>query len=105
MIYEEQLTELQYSDDRKGPFKLYIYGPDGYHSGSVCVVKKGEEPEDPTEITVREMMVRTLEAATRGLEVRITDLGDMLVYHCKGSQVLHPKPIGDFWKEITREVL
>ena len=28
-----KLTGLQYSKDRRGPFKLYIYQADGFHRG------------------------------------------------------------------------
>lgn len=95
----ETLTELQYSNDRKGPFALYIYGPDGFHSGKTWCRRIPQYPEEG-EISCGEMLLRTMEAAVKGLEVRICDGGDMLVYHCKGANVLHPKPIGDFWKEI-----
>ena len=94
------LTELQYTQDRKGPFALYIYEPNSpYHRGKTWFRRVPQYPEEG-EISCTEAMVRTLEAAAQGREVRITDSGDMLVYHCKGAEVLYPKPIGDFWKEI-----
>lgn len=94
------LTELQYSKDREGPFRLYIYGKDGKHDGCIWVRRV---PEEADEIDCTEAIVQTLEAAAQGFEVRITDDGDMLVYHCKGADVLYPKPIGNFWKEICEE--
>lgn len=99
MTIRHTLTELQYSKDRRGPFRLYIYGPDGYHSPGIWVARVPQYPDE--EINCREAMYRTLEAAAQGLEVRITDGGDMLVYHCVGSNVLYPQPIGDFWKEFV----
>jgi hypothetical protein len=92
------LTELQYSDDRKGPFRLYIYGPDGLHSGAQWFRAVPKYPDE--EITGTEAMVRALEAFGQGLEVRITDGGDMLVYHAKDGKVLYPQPIGNFWAEV-----
>ena len=96
---EQILTELQYSTDRKGPFALYIYGPDGLHSGKTWFMRVPQYPEEG-EISCTEAMVRALEAAAQGMEVRICDGGDMLIYHCKGPEVMWPKPIGNFWKEI-----
>lgn len=82
---EYHLTELQYSQDRKGPFALYIFEPNSpYHPGKTWFSRVPQYPEEG-EITCTEAMVRTLEAAAQGREVRICDCGDMLVYHCKGA--------------------
>ena len=96
---EYTLTELQYSNDRIGPFRLYIYNRHGYHSGGQWFRRLPLKYPDE-EISCREAMVLALEAAADGLEVRITDSGDMLIYHCKGANVLYPKPVGNFWKDI-----
>ncbi len=43
----EILSELQYSSDRKGPFKLYIYEPNSeYHRGGVYFMKNPQYPEE-----------------------------------------------------------
>lgn len=52
------------------------------------------------EITSAEARDRVGDAMDEGLEVRICDGGDMLVYHSKGSQVLYPKDPRKFWEEI-----
>lgn len=95
-------TELQYSDDRKGPWRLYIFNKDGYHSGGQWFRRPPLEYPDE-EITASEAMVRAFEAEAKGLEVRICDGGDMLIYHAKGTEILYPKrdAMGTFWKEIT----
>lgn len=96
-----QLTELMYSNDRKGPFRLYIYGQDGLHSGGQWVNRVIKYPDE--EIDCQEMMVRTMEAAAEGREVRICDGGDMLVYHCVGANILYPdkEAMHTFWNEIV----
>jgi hypothetical protein len=94
------LTELQHSDDLSGPFRLYIYESDGKHRGGTWVRQVPKYPDE--EITTKEAMYRALEAAAQGKEVRICDCGDMLVYHCRGANVLHPQPIGDFWKNFNK---
>lgn len=93
------LTELQYSNDRKGPFKLYIYDSTGYHQGPQWFRRPPLQYPDE-EITAHEAMVRALEAFAIGCEIRITDGGDMLVYHAKDRKVLYPQPIGNFWNEM-----
>ena len=66
------------------------------------VVERVKVPKYPEEeITAKEAMYRSLEAAAVGKEVRICDGGDMLVYHCKGAVVLYPQPIGDFWEKFS----
>lgn len=100
MTEYQYLTELQYSNDRKGPFRLYIYDRPGLHSGGQWFRKPPLIFTDE-EITSSEAMKRTIEATTVfGYEVRICDGGDMLVYHWKDNRLLYPKPLGNFWKEI-----
>ena len=90
----ETLSELQYSDDRTEPMKLYIYGKDGYHSGGVWFRRVPKYPEE--EITTADAKFRTENAIAKGLEVRICDGGDMLVFHAKDGKVLFPAD-GKFW--------
>jgi hypothetical protein len=96
----ETFTTLQYSENREGPFVLYIFGHDGYHSGGQWFHKNIEGFEDEY-ITAREAMTRTLEAQVKKLEVRICDGGDMLVYHSWNGEVLYPKPADGFWREVA----
>lgn len=90
----ETLTELQYSQDRKGPFALYVFREDGLHSGKQWFENTPRYPDE--QITTAEAMGRTARAMAAGLEVRITDGGDMLVYHAHGSKVLYGE---NFWDE------
>ena len=94
------LTELLYSNERKGPFRLYLYGPDGYHSGAQWFSARPKYPDE--EITAHEAMCRALENSACGNEVRITDGGDYLVYHAKDRKVLYPdaEAMKTFWREI-----
>lgn len=94
----EHLTELQYSEDRRGPWQLYIYEPSSeYHGGGIWFEARPKYPDE--EITTDEAHKRALDAINEGREVRIVDKGDMLVYHAKKGVVLHG---ATFWKEIEK---
>lgn len=93
------LDQLQYADDRKGPFRLYIFDKDGMHNGSRWFRKF---PKYSEEITIPAAQVITEEAVTLRKEVRITDSGDMLVYHAIDGKVVYPAQ-GDFWQEVFAE--
>lgn len=90
------LTEFQLSTDRKGPWKLYIYRPDGLYEGGVWFRRAPKYPSE--EITGREAQGLALAAIQQRREVRICDGGDMLVFHSKGGTVLHGE---GFFQEIT----
>lgn len=94
------LTELQYSTERKGPFALYIYDENGYHTGKQWFRAKplyaGEE------ITTGQAHNLAFAAVAKGLEVRACDGGDMLVFHAKDGKVLYPADAAAFWEEIAR---
>ncbi len=91
------LTQLQHSDDRKGPWKLYIYEQNsGYHRGGVWFMEKPKYPEEG-EITITVALNRVMNAEAELREVRICDVGDMLVYHSKDGRVLHG---ANFFNEI-----
>jgi hypothetical protein len=92
------LTDLQYSDDRRGPFRLYIYRRDGLHDGGQWFRNKPKHPDE--EITTGQAHNRTFAAVAKGLEVRITDSGDMLVYHARGGKVLFPNDPKAFWEGL-----
>lgn len=97
MTHRQELTELQYSDERTGPFKLYLYNRDGFHSGAQWFEDQPKYPEE--EITTFEAFTKATDAVARGYEVRVTDGGDFLVFHADDGKVLYPAG-GDFWKEI-----
>ena len=95
------LTELQYSGDRKGPFKLYIYEPNRtYHLGGVWFRNKPKYPGE--EIPTSHAKIKALAAIAEGREVRVCDGGDNIVFHAKGDKVLYPAPPADFWREIEQ---
>lgn len=92
------LTELQRSEDREGPWKLYIYEPNSqYHSGGIWFGKKLRYPDE--EITLAEARRRCENAVGIGREVRICDGGDKLVFHFDRKQVVHGEK---FWEEVSK---
>jgi hypothetical protein len=95
-----RLEEIYYSEDRKGPFKLYVYRPDGYHTGGQWFMKVPRYPDPPdNELNYAQAKTIVEAAMEQGLEVRICDWGDFLVFHAQHGTVLHPTN-HDFWKEI-----
>ena len=89
-----KLTELIYSNDLTGPFRLYLMTAHGWHAGGQWFDAKPRHRM--TELTSPEAMYRAIGAVSEGLEVRITNALDHLVFHCKG-EVLHPADIHGFW--------
>ena len=94
-MHIETLTQLQYSTDRKGPFALYVYDANGYHRGPQWFRDKPKYPDE--EITTAQAHNRAFAANAKQLEVRVTDPGDMLVFHCKDGKVLYGE---NFWHEV-----
>ena len=103
-------SPLQYSDDRKGPFKLYIYGQDGYHSGGRWSRKVPKYPDPPdreidsmcfgSRFQYMTAMGMAFAAVARKQEVRVTNGLDEIVYHAKNGVVLYPVKGRSFWQEI-----
>lgn len=77
------LTDLQYhADGPLFPARLYLFGADGRHSGGKWL---------RTEAALREALDTTVRAALIAKrEVRITDPGDMLVFHAVGGEIVFP---------------
>ena len=95
----ETLTELQYSQDRKGPWKLYIYEKDSeYHRGGVWFEAKPKYPEE--EMTTQRAADAAKEAFIQGREIRVCDGRDMLVFHSKGDRILFGE---NFWEEALKQ--
>jgi hypothetical protein len=95
----ETLTELQYSQERRGPFKLYVYEPDSpFRRGAVWFQNN---PSDKFEITTGDALLLVEMALDHKREVRITDSGDLLVYHAKDGKVLYPNNPARFWEEVA----
>jgi hypothetical protein len=87
------LNTLQYSKDSAGPWGLYVYRHNGYHTGAVWFARKVRNPDE--QITIAKAKAVADAAIAEGKEVRITDSGDMLVFHSQGCKQLYPD--GDFW--------
>jgi hypothetical protein len=92
------LTELQHAEVGEGPWKLYIYGKDHRHSGGVWF-RKGKPKYPDEEITIADAKVRSDYAVAKGLEVRICDGGDSLVYHSQNGKVLYGE---GFWEAVSK---
>lgn len=91
------MTELQHSTDIKGSLALYIYDENGFHRGPQYFRKHVKYPSE--EITSAQAHNRAFVAVSKGLEVRITDSGDMLVFHAKDGKILYPENPAKFWEE------
>lgn len=94
------LTTLQYSTDRKGPWKLYIYDQTGYHDGGQWFRAKPKYPDE--EITTAQAHNLAFVAVAKKQEVRICDGGDMLVFHAKDGKILYPENAKEFWEEAAQ---
>ena len=91
------LTTMQYSEDRKGPWKMYIYEPNSeYHRGGQWFAKRVRYPDEEISVPIAHTLYEQVFAA--GREIRICDGGDMLVLHAKGGKVLYGE---NFWNEIS----
>ena len=87
-------TTLQYAETGKGPWKLYIYDRDGYHSGGKWF-RSGPMKYPDEEISGAEALRLCQEAQKNVQEVKVCDGGDMLVFHAIGKHVMYG---ADFWK-------
>ena len=98
-VEREVLDQLQYAVPRKGgSFRLYIFGKDGLHSGGQWFCRKPKFLDE--EITVSAAEIRADRAIREGKEVRVTDAGDMLVYHFKNGKRLYPAGIENVWQAL-----
>jgi hypothetical protein len=79
-----------------GPWKLYIYGKNGYHTGGKWF-RKGPPKYPEEEITAEEARMRTARAIQEKREVRIADSRDRLVFHSERGVVIAPANPQDFW--------
>jgi hypothetical protein len=94
-----ELTQLQYSTEREGPFRLYIYTYNGEGYSTRAWFNKPMKMKYPDEeIPFPRAEGLTKIAVSQGREVRVCDGGDMLVYHAKDGKVLYGE---GFWQEIA----
>lgn len=93
----QTLTELQYAEIGEGPWKLYIYGEDGFHSGGRWF-RKGKMKYPEEEITAIAAKCYSDANISQRLEVKVCDGGDMLVFHSENGKILYGEY---FWKVVT----
>ena len=82
------MTEA-YSDDVSAPFTLIIDG-----------ASSPVPPDDKGLLVFRD---DALLGCSRGKEVKVTNKDGLIIYHSLGTKVLHPTPIGNFWKDIVKK--
>jgi hypothetical protein len=93
----ETLTQIIYSTDVRGPWALYLYDAAGYHSGARWFAKHVRYPKEQISIAMARRLAEVNIANL--LEVRITDAGDMLVYHNVNGAQIYPQGV-DFWTAV-----
>ncbi len=94
----EHLTQLIYSEDVSGSLKVYRFQADGYHSGGQYFTKRIRYPDEEIGIEAAKALCEAHQA--RGLEVRITNGSDFLVFHAQGQKVLYPQSAEAFWSKV-----
>jgi hypothetical protein len=92
------LTELQYAEIGEGPWKIYCYQRDGFHSGGMWF-RKGKAKYPDEEITLQDAKEWAAAAMRNKREVRICDGGDMLVFHSVNGKILYGE---GFWEAVTK---
>ena len=90
------ITELQHAETGDGPWRLYVYGADGYHSGGKWF-RKGPMKYPDEEISKEEAYQSVVAAVILKREVRICDGGDELVFHAKDGEVVYR---AGFWTDL-----
>lgn len=98
-----ELTRLQYANIvPKQILRMYIYGRDHKHSGAILIATDGERYRKTGYLSAMDAASMEMMARSQGFEVRITDPGDMLVFHSKDGEILYPQGItgGEFWSKL-----
>lgn len=94
------LHKCVYSKDRRGSLRLYVFDREGFHSGGSWF---GVNCDDP-DISVARARQHVQLAIEKGLEVRITNASDFLVFHSVDGKVVYPAKPEDaaaFWVEVA----
>ena len=92
------LTELQYAPTGDGPWKIYLFNEDGYYDReNKYWFRRGKMKYPAEECTIEHAKKCADEWTERGLEVKITDGGDMLVFHSVNGEIVYGP---NFWREV-----
>ncbi len=95
-----ELTEIQFAEPTPGEaFKLYLYGKDGFHSGAIWFTN-GRIRYPDEEIAASDAKRLAERNIAEGREVRITNGGDLLVFHSRNGQQLYPAQAEKFWSKV-----
>ena len=93
-----EITDLIRTEEvGKGPWKLYIYTKDGYHSGGTWFTT-GRIKYAGEEISFQEAKDRAERAVQEKKEVRVCDGGDFLVFHSEAGKCVYGST---FWNEAN----
>jgi hypothetical protein len=96
---EFKLFRLQYTTPVKGDDKkLFLYDDDGFHYAAIWF--RNSPTAYPHEVLTADAAFTMAQEHWRtGREVRVTDGGDMLLFHVVGGRVLYPQNcnLEEFW--------
>jgi hypothetical protein len=90
-----EITEFQYAETGKGPWRLYLFGKDHFHSGGMWF-REGKSKYPDEEISFAKAKELAEAAIGNKLEVRVCDGGDELVFHSENGKVVYGNT---FWNE------
>ncbi len=92
-----EITEFQYAETGKGPWRLYIFGKNHFHSGGMWF--RNGKPKYPDEEIPFEAAKGFAESAIGNkLEVRVCDGGDELVFHSINGKIVYGRTC---WNEAN----
>jgi hypothetical protein len=80
----------------EGPWKIYIYRPDGFHTGGKWF-RQGKMKYPAEEITTEDARQRAIKAMIDHCEVRICNGDDRLVFHSENGTMIQPATFDEFW--------
>jgi len=98
------VTDLKYAELGEGPWRIYIFDKDGFHSGGKWF-RDGAVKYPDEEVGKEEAYQTCMAAVLLKREVRICDGGDKLVFHSKDGSVIHGErfwgPLGFDLKQMA----
>jgi hypothetical protein len=93
------LTELKYAEIGEGPWKLHIHHGGPPYNSEVWWFRKKQTKHAIEEIALVEAKKRSDANIAQGLEVKVCDGGDELVFHSESGVVLYGE---GFWEAVTK---